>query len=191
MTQPHTVSDGDGVDDACRIVGDHVHPHTAGTSTYIPHEWLADPTCRNQYRWWDGQKWTENVANNGVATTDPLREGENPSPPVEGETPDCTTVVEDTGLAYPLTAVQLGCNAGDTPVCTMVDGLPRALRLMAYDEIAATGNYRDSQLSEVRPQSVPESEALDYINRMPSRMADLHICSISFIFPEWNAGVCL
>ncbi|MFT3854016.1 MAG: DUF2510 domain-containing protein [Ilumatobacteraceae bacterium] len=34
--------------------------------------WHADPTGRNQQRWWDGQAWTPHVVRAGVQTTDPL-----------------------------------------------------------------------------------------------------------------------
>ena len=37
-----------------------------------PAAWLPDPTRRHQLRWWDGQRWTPNVADNGVQATDPL-----------------------------------------------------------------------------------------------------------------------
>ena len=72
-----------------------------------PADWLADPTCRNVYRWWDGQQWTEDVANGGVRSTDPLRSGENPSLPIMGRAPDCS----ESAPAYPLTAEELGCEA--------------------------------------------------------------------------------
>lgn len=32
--------------------------------------WLADPTKRHQYRYWDGSVWTEHVADNGVQGVD-------------------------------------------------------------------------------------------------------------------------
>jgi len=32
--------------------------------------WLADPTKRHQYRYWDGSTWTEHVADNGVQGVD-------------------------------------------------------------------------------------------------------------------------
>ena len=35
-------------------------------------EWYGDPTGRHQYRFWDGTKWTENVADNGQASIDAL-----------------------------------------------------------------------------------------------------------------------
>ncbi len=34
--------------------------------------WLTDPTGRHQYRWWDGEEWTENVADDGVQSVDPV-----------------------------------------------------------------------------------------------------------------------
>lgn len=33
--------------------------------------WLADPTKRHEYRYWNGSAWTEHVADNGVQGTDP------------------------------------------------------------------------------------------------------------------------
>jgi hypothetical protein len=32
--------------------------------------WLADPTGRHQYRYWDGEHWTPHVASNGVQSID-------------------------------------------------------------------------------------------------------------------------
>lgn len=34
--------------------------------------WAADPTGRHQMRWWDGARWTEQVSDNGVPSTDPM-----------------------------------------------------------------------------------------------------------------------
>ena len=34
--------------------------------------WEPDPTGRHQYRWWDGERWTDQVANDGVQTVDPV-----------------------------------------------------------------------------------------------------------------------
>ena len=33
--------------------------------------WYADPTRRNQYRLWDGSRWTNRVSNNGRESSDP------------------------------------------------------------------------------------------------------------------------
>jgi hypothetical protein len=38
----------------------------------VPSGWKADPTGRHQFRYWDGFKWTENVADSGVQSTDPV-----------------------------------------------------------------------------------------------------------------------
>jgi hypothetical protein len=35
-------------------------------------DWYADPVGRHQYRYWDGTRWTDHVANNGEASVDPL-----------------------------------------------------------------------------------------------------------------------
>jgi len=37
-----------------------------------PPAWLPDPIGRHQYRWWDGEKWTHHVADDGVAKSDPV-----------------------------------------------------------------------------------------------------------------------
>ena len=34
--------------------------------------WHPDPTGRHQQRWWDGTKWTDQVADGGATSTDPL-----------------------------------------------------------------------------------------------------------------------
>jgi hypothetical protein len=38
----------------------------------VPSGWKADPTGRHQFRYWDGFIWTENVADSGVQSTDPI-----------------------------------------------------------------------------------------------------------------------
>ena len=34
--------------------------------------WDPDPTGRHQYRWWDGEQWTDQVADDGMQTVDPV-----------------------------------------------------------------------------------------------------------------------
>ena len=43
--------------------------------------WKSDPTTRHEYRWWDGEKWTEHVADSGVQSLDHLTGAENLEPP--------------------------------------------------------------------------------------------------------------
>jgi hypothetical protein len=38
--------------------------------------WNADPTGRHEYRYWDGARWTDQVADGGVAGSDPLPAGD-------------------------------------------------------------------------------------------------------------------
>jgi hypothetical protein len=37
-----------------------------------PAAWHPDPTSAHEYRWWDGTRWTEHVADGGQASIDPL-----------------------------------------------------------------------------------------------------------------------
>ena len=37
-----------------------------------PSGWKEDPTGRHQFRFWDGFRWTDSVADSGVRTTDPV-----------------------------------------------------------------------------------------------------------------------
>lgn len=67
-----------------------VHPSgTPGTYTAPaqPHPskpqhragWYPDPTGRHQHRWWDGQRWSADVADHGVTTSDPDLARQQPS----------------------------------------------------------------------------------------------------------------
>lgn len=38
----------------------------------IPPAWHPDPTGKHDHRWWDGTRWTEHVADRGVASVDPI-----------------------------------------------------------------------------------------------------------------------
>ena len=38
--------------------------------------WEPDPTGRHQYRWWDGERWTDQAADNGVQAVDPVSDSE-------------------------------------------------------------------------------------------------------------------
>ncbi|MCY3631773.1 MAG: RDD family protein [bacterium] len=38
--------------------------------------WEPDPTGRHQYRWFDGEEWTDQVADDGVQSVDPITPGE-------------------------------------------------------------------------------------------------------------------
>jgi hypothetical protein len=38
----------------------------------VPAQWAPDPHGRHQHRYWDGLRWTEHVANDGIASVDPI-----------------------------------------------------------------------------------------------------------------------
>ena len=37
-----------------------------------PARWAEDPMGRHEWRWWSGAGWTDHVADDGVAATDPI-----------------------------------------------------------------------------------------------------------------------
>lgn len=41
------------------------------TTPAVPADWYPDPSRRYEYRYWDGVKWTDNVARAGVTYKDP------------------------------------------------------------------------------------------------------------------------
>jgi len=43
--------------------------------------WLPDPTGRHEHRFWDGTRWTDDVADRGVASVDPLNAPPRPTTP--------------------------------------------------------------------------------------------------------------
>jgi hypothetical protein len=43
--------------------------------------WLPDPTGKHDHRWWDGEQWTEHVADAGEAAVDPVPAGQELPPP--------------------------------------------------------------------------------------------------------------
>lgn len=47
-------------------------PLLGPTRSSHPATWAPDPTGRHQWRWWGGVAWTDHVADDGVASEDPL-----------------------------------------------------------------------------------------------------------------------
>lgn len=43
---------------------------TGSTTMSVPSGWKADPTGRHEFRYWDGEHWTENVADAGLQERD-------------------------------------------------------------------------------------------------------------------------
>ena len=69
--------------------------------------WEPDPTGRHQYRWWDGEQWTDQVADDGIQSVDPVSntEANLPSdapplpPPPPGSVPGAP--ISDSGSLPP------------------------------------------------------------------------------------------
>jgi len=49
------------------------------TRPTVPAGWNADPTVRHQFRYWDGFHWTENVADDGRQSRDPVTSDARPA----------------------------------------------------------------------------------------------------------------
>ena len=66
----------------------------------VPADWYPDPGGRHQYRYWDGNAWTDRVADDGVQADDPLRWAPPLSTPSATATPDVVRVeVRETATA--------------------------------------------------------------------------------------------
>jgi hypothetical protein len=50
----------------------HTTPERSRMSDHEP-AWLPDPLSRNQLRWWNGAEWTDEVANSGNQSVDPIQ----------------------------------------------------------------------------------------------------------------------
>jgi Protein of unknown function (DUF2510) len=55
--------------------------------------WHPDPTRRHHYRYWDGNQWTDDVADRGVTSTDPI--GLPPDPAADPTGPADPTAILD------------------------------------------------------------------------------------------------
>ncbi len=57
--------------------------------------WQPDPTGRHEHRYWDGSRWTDDVADGGVAATDaydaPAAAGTDPTTVAPAAPGDTTT----------------------------------------------------------------------------------------------------
>lgn len=57
--------------------------------------WQADPTGRHDHRYWDGARWTDDVADAGVAAKDPY-DGPADAAPAEGTSPEADAAAPGT-----------------------------------------------------------------------------------------------
>jgi hypothetical protein len=70
-----------------------------------PPGWNPDPTGRHEYRYWDGTAWTDDVADGGVAATDPVGDaapgGDEPTAPFDATAAQSTPPSEPTAPFEP------------------------------------------------------------------------------------------
>lgn len=55
-----------------------------------PAAWHPDPAGKHDHRWWDGQRWTEHVADAGVASVDPLPDAPEAATPPDSAPSDAS-----------------------------------------------------------------------------------------------------
>ncbi len=61
--------------------------------------WESDPTTRHEYRWWNGEEWTDHVADDGIQSLDPLTGAENLGPPKARPAPAARAQAESANQA--------------------------------------------------------------------------------------------
>lgn len=66
-----------------------------------PADWRPDPSGRHDYRYWDGQQWTEHVADSGQASIDPLPADFTTPPDAAPPPPDAGPTAADAGPTAP------------------------------------------------------------------------------------------
>ena len=105
-----------------------------------PAAWHPDPTSAHEYRWWDGERWTEHVADGGQASVDPL--------PGSGD-PDATSTgaAESEADAEGTGSSSYGASAGSTGSATQ-------------ETAAGTGSWQ--QPGSTDPGATAEQPEQDY-----------------------------
>jgi hypothetical protein len=118
--------------------------------TDLPAGWQPDPSGKHDHRYWDGTAWTDNVADAGVASTDPYVEA--PAAPTEptAVTPAPTGDPTDTyptapaapaaPTAYAPPAPTAGGGGGGSKVGLIVGGAILAAVILAVIAFMAFGD---------------------------------------------------
>lgn len=69
-------------------------------------QWQPDPSGQHEYRWWDGQQWTENVSNQGVVSQSPMPA--EPAPAADMVVPALGMPAQQSQFPQPDAAAQVG-----------------------------------------------------------------------------------
>lgn len=113
-----------------------------------PPSWFPDPTERHEHRWWDGERWTANVADHGQPGVDDVALGQ--------EAPDWRTRMAAPAIAdrraetlmarYGITHAELaGLEAEAGLLLWHREQVPDRIRLMRTPREQLTGGVRNTQ----------------------------------------------
>lgn len=103
--------------------------------------WKPDPTGRHPYRWWDGERWTDDVGADGVNTKDPYHD---PQPTPSGN----VAAVAETSSNIPTAGTASAGSDGEGSSVGFFGARKRARELAA--ELAAMRGERDGLSAELK-----------------------------------------
>lgn len=105
-----------------------------------PAGWYADPTGTFHHRWWDGEKWTDNVSSNGQQSVSPLTPQ---AAPVQASTPQqLAKQVERAG-------VQPGATGGGTVFTEPVLVVNQKVKLIELTNQYSVYDQHGTQIASV------------------------------------------
>lgn len=109
--------------------------------------WLADPTERHEFRWWDGERWTPAVADGGRTGDDPVDLGqEAPDWRSRWDTPARRERRAEVLMArYGATRAELAGLAAEAGLLDHPERVPARLALLRTPRDQVTGGARATQ----------------------------------------------
>lgn len=134
--------------------------------------WEPDPTGRHQYRWWDGERWTDQVADDGVQAVDSVsitearlpREALPSVPPPSGMVPEDPRALSDLGSSDPLSILssrgqRFGAFLLEIPLAVVTLGIGWVIwALIVYSQ----GQTPAKQLLKMRVVNLEERRAASW-----------------------------
>lgn len=131
--------------------------------------WEPDPTGRHQYRWWDGEQWTDQVADDGVQSVDPVsiteanlpRDAPPLPPPPPGSVPGVPMPGSRSGTPDPLSMLaskgrRFGAYLLEIPLALVTLGIGYLIWMLV---VWARGQTPAKQLLKMRVVRLEERRA--------------------------------